>query len=62
MSAKKPVEWAYQNENEEWTLADKAVLSETVMESLEKSIGFEGTPDPATGYYCLYDGGKILNL
>ena len=28
-------------------------------DGLEKEIGFEGTPDPATGFYCIYDGGKL---
>ena len=28
-------------------------------DGIEKHIGFEGTPDPATGFYCIYDGGKL---
>ena len=28
-------------------------------DGIEKDIGFEGTPDPATGFYCIYDGGKL---
>jgi hypothetical protein len=25
---------------------------------VERDVGFEGTADPSTGYYCTYDGGR----
>ncbi len=33
----------------------------TSSDVLDKDIGFEGTPDAASGFYCVYDQGKILN-
>ena len=26
----------------------------------EKRMGFEGSPDPATGFYCHYNDGKLV--
>ena len=41
-------------------MADKAVLeTQSIPEGVEKMMGFEGTPDPNTGFYCIYDGGKL---
>ncbi|GAX17642.1 hypothetical protein FisN_18Lh303 [Fistulifera solaris] len=40
------------------TLDPKSFTSADV---LDKDIGFEGTPDAASGFYCVYDQGKILN-
>ena len=61
MTAKKTLEWGYFDaENEEWTVVDKSILDEiTLPEGIDKMIGFEGKPDPATGFYCIYDGGKL---
>jgi hypothetical protein len=43
-----------------WTIVDKSILETSPLpEGLEKIIGFEGKPDPATGYYCVYDDGKV---
>ncbi len=28
--------------------------------AIEKSIGFEGRPDPGTGYYCRFDQGRLV--
>lgn len=43
----------------EWTVVDvKAALTD-VPDGLEKDIGFEGIPDPATGFYCVYDNGRL---
>ena len=40
--------------------ADFEVFKEVETSSVsEKKIGFEGIADAATGYYCLYDGGKV---
>jgi len=46
--------------SEEWVKVDRSVLTDAP-EGLEKLIGFEGTPDPATGYYCRYKEGKVNN-
>ena len=46
----------------EWQVVDKSILDDpatAIPDGIEKMIGFEGTPDPATGYYCIYDGGKL---
>jgi hypothetical protein len=43
-------------------VVDKSILTTTgtvVVEGIEKLIGFEGRPDPASGYYCVYDGGRL---
>ena len=53
------MEWAYLD-GEEWKVVDKAILDlQSLPPGVEKMIGFQGTPDPASGYYCVYDGGKL---
>ena len=55
---------------ESWTAVNvKKVMSDDSTNALQldvKNIGFEGIPDPASGYYCHYDhsskGTKVLNL
>jgi Family of unknown function (DUF6523) len=56
------VEWAIrQTEPEEkWILVDKSVL-DTAPDGLEKDVGFEGRPDPASGFYCLYNRGRLVD-
>lgn len=34
------------------------VVVVAVPEHLEKMIGFEGRPDPSTGFYCVYEEGR----
>lgn len=64
LSSKKTLEWGYSpsedKENTEWKTADKSSMDE-VEDSVgfEKLIGFEGRPDPSTGFYCVYDGGRL---
>lgn len=59
ISGKKTLEWAFLD-GDAWTIVDKSILDEqTPPEGIEKQIGFEGTPDPASGFYCVYDGGKL---
>lgn len=49
-----------EEEETSWkTLDPKASLNTEVL--LDKEIGFEGQPDAASGFYCVYDQGKILN-
>lgn len=51
-------EWGYLVDST-WKVVN---IKETLVndtDGIEKHIGFEGTPDPATGFYCIYDGGKL---
>lgn len=60
-SSKKTLEWGYHSgdgEKIEWKVVDKSAIADAV-EGLEKLIGFEGRPDPASGFYCVYDGGRL---
>jgi len=61
VSAKIQVEWAYfDDDKDDWAVVDKAVLtSDDVPAGVEKLIGFEGRPDPGTGFYCIYDDGRL---
>jgi hypothetical protein len=44
-----------------WTIVDIKAISNTANEeNIEKKIGFEGIPDRATGYYCFYNQGRIV--
>jgi hypothetical protein len=48
-----------------WTTVDIKAISNTEVitaneENIEKKIGFEGIPDRATGYYCFYNQGRIV--
>jgi hypothetical protein len=64
VSTKDTVEWAYWNDSEDWNVVDKSVVeSAQVSADFEKGkvIGFEGRPDPASGYYCFYNGGRLVN-
>jgi hypothetical protein len=60
VSPKKAVEWAYSDgEGSDWKVVDKSILDgASLPDGIEKMIGFQGTPDPNSGFYCLYDGGK----
>lgn len=64
VSAKDKIEWAYwdrDSDNEDWVVVDKSVLNgDDIPDALEKIIGFEGRPDPATGFYCMYNEGKLV--
>ena len=61
ISKQDKVEWGYSssssdNDSSSWSVVNtKEIATEA---GLEKKIGFEGTPDPASGYYCLYNGGR----
>ncbi|KAL7570017.1 hypothetical protein ACA910_017061 [Epithemia clementina (nom. ined.)] len=55
------VTWAYWNEDsDQWIVLEKEVLEKSRTESpgLEKLIGFEGRPDPSSGFYCVYNEGR----
>jgi len=60
-STKKTLVWGYHSgdgEDIEWKVVDKSAMTDAV-DGLEKLIGFEGRPDPASGFYCVYDGGRL---
>jgi hypothetical protein len=68
VSPKKAIEWGYFSDDDDtWKVVDKVVMdgdatskiAETEGVGLEKLIGFEGRPDPASGFYCVYDGGRL---
>lgn len=53
VSPKVSVEWGYAaGEGDSWTTVDKSVLTDAP-DGIEKKIGFEGKPDPSTGFYCV---------
>jgi hypothetical protein len=61
VSPKDTIEWGYwegSDEDGSWIAGDKTV---EIPEKCEKLIGFEGRPDPATGFYCLYDAGRLVD-
>lgn len=69
VSAKDRIEWAYRpaaaageagdDAAAEWTVLDKSAGSAAV-DGIEKKVGFEGTADPSSGYYCLYNKGRLV--
>jgi len=54
-------------EEGQWMIVDKtsSSTSDTTEEeegvAVEKVIGFMGRPDPVTGFYCQYEGGRITS-
>ena len=42
-----------------WVIVDKS-SGENAPAGIEKKIGFEGISDKATGYYCFYNEGRIV--
>mmetsp|Transcript_15494 Transcript_15494/g.26242 ORF Transcript_15494/g.26242 Transcript_15494/m.26242 type:complete len:223 (-) Transcript_15494:57-725(-) len=56
------IEWAFwQEEPEEiWVVVENSAL-DGAPSGLEKQIGFEGRPDPASGFYCLYNEGRLVD-
>mmetsp|Transcript_27033 Transcript_27033/g.41459 ORF Transcript_27033/g.41459 Transcript_27033/m.41459 type:complete len:244 (-) Transcript_27033:37-768(-) len=59
------IQWGYRNGNDDgdyWTVINaKELDAKETPPDIEKLIGFEGIPDPASGYYCKYDAGKLVN-
>jgi len=56
------VEWGYRaaGSDDEWSLVNKKVV-DGAPKGVEKKVGFEGTPDPNSGFYCHYSGGRIVD-
>jgi len=70
VSAKDRLEWGYRkapsgdadSAEDNWNVVDvKSVDSNDVQRVGIEKIGFEGTPDPNSGYYCVYDEGRLSN-
>jgi hypothetical protein len=54
---KEKVEWAFMDKGE-WMWVQKDASME-IPPGIERKIGFEGTPDPSSGFYCHYVDGRI---
>jgi hypothetical protein len=58
------VEWAYSTsstpEQGDWILLNKDVAKDAPA-GIEKNVGFEGKPDAATGFYCHYENGRMID-
>jgi len=55
-----------EEEEGHWMIVDKksttiSGTTEADVVGLEKLIGFMGRPDPVTGFYCQYEGGRITS-
>lgn len=69
VSPKDTLEWGYRklddggNDGSDggWVVADKSVLDGVDAKGLERRVGFEGTADPSTGYYCFYNEGRLVS-
>lgn len=61
---KDKVEWGYsavvKPEQGDWTLIGKDDVKD-IPAGTEKIIGFEGKPDSASGFYCHYEGGRLVD-
>jgi len=56
------VEWSYYDgEANDWALVNVTSNVVDVVDNIEKKIGFKGTADPNTGFYCTYDQGRVVN-
>ncbi len=47
-------------EQEDWSIVEKSATTDA-SPGIEKKVGFEGKPDVATGYYCHYQDGKLVD-
>jgi len=57
------LEWGYlggEGDEEEWIVVDKA-KGDDAPSGIEKKLGFEGKPDKATGFYCYYHEGRMVD-
>lgn len=58
------VEWAYSKsftpEQGDWIMINKDIAQDAPT-GFEKKIGFEGKPDPASGFYCHYENGRLVD-
>lgn len=63
VAPKDVVEWGYfSDETDDWVQVDpKDEALRLTVKNLEKKVGFEGKPDPASGFYCHYENGKLVD-
>lgn len=54
------LEWGYETNDDEWVAVDKNKGGDDVAKGIEKQIGFEGISDKATGFYCFYHEGRVV--
>lgn len=56
------MEWGYSSsgDSNSWVAVDKSALEGDIPNDFEKTIGFQGEPDPRTGFYCFYNEGKLV--
>lgn len=59
MSTKDVIEWGLETGAGSFDVVDKSVL-EGAGKGIEKTMGFQGMADPASGYYCFYNEGKLV--
>lgn len=67
ISSKDKIEWAYSSSSPTtedgevlvWNLLEKDFIKEALTTGMERKIGFEGKPDPASGFYCHYVDGRL---
>ena len=57
------LEWGYMEEGDDgestWVTVDKA-SGDDAPKSIEKKFGFEGISDKASGFYCYYSEGRVV--
>ncbi len=54
------LEWGY-IEDDSWVAVDKSVGDDaSIPKGIEKKFGFEGISDKASGFYCYYSEGRIV--
>lgn len=59
------VEWAFSAsstpEQGDWTLINVKEATKDSPAGIEKTIGFQGKPDAASGFYCHYENGRMID-
>lgn len=60
VSPQAKVEWAFRADDAaDWSVV-ASVSMDDLPDNIDKIIGFEGRPDPASGYYCVYNEGRLV--
>uniref|UniRef100_A0A7S1YEK3 Uncharacterized protein n=1 Tax=Grammatophora oceanica TaxID=210454 RepID=A0A7S1YEK3_9STRA len=60
VSRKAKLECAYfETESEDWKVLEKKAVD--APDGIIKMVGFEGRPDPASGFYCRYEKGRLVD-
>lgn len=59
--SKSRVEWSYfDEEGKDYKLITSSSTPESLPDGIDKMIGFKGIGDPKTGFYCIYDQGRLV--